>query len=130
MSSSPDDAKEKSPPSDSSTGGAATAIKEVPKSKPANGKPKNLPPYHVVLLNDDDHTVEYVIEMMKVLFGHPQEMGFKIAQEVDSRGRAIVLTTHREKAELKRDQIHAYGTDTRVATCKGSMSACIEPAQA
>jgi len=125
MSSSPDDAKKET----SSDSGAATAVKEAPKTKPGKGKPKNLPPYHVILLNDDDHTVEYVIEMMQILFAHPPEMGFKIAQEVDSRGRAIVFTTHREKAELKRDQIHAFGTDIRVATCKGSMSACIEPAQ-
>jgi len=48
---------------------------------------------------------------------------------VDETGRVIVLTTHRERAELKRDQIHAYGTDRRVATCKGSMSSVIEPAE-
>jgi ATP-dependent Clp protease adaptor protein ClpS len=38
------------------------------------------------------------------------------------------MTTHRELAELKRDQIHSYGTDPRVATCQGSMSATVEPA--
>jgi ATP-dependent Clp protease adaptor protein ClpS len=48
---------------------------------------------------------------------------------VDATGRVIVLTTHREKAELKRDQIHAYGADFRIAACKGSMSAIIEPAE-
>lgn len=91
-------------------------------------KPKSLPPYNVVLLNDDDHSVEYVMVMLKELFGHPHEAGFKLAQQVDGQGRAIVLTTHKEKAELKREQIHAYGPDHAVATCKGSMSAIIEPA--
>jgi ATP-dependent Clp protease adaptor protein ClpS len=104
------------------------AEKTQPDCKPK--KPKNLPPYHVVLLDDNDHTYEYVMEMVKKLFGHPDEKGFVIAQEVDSRGRSVVLTTHRELAELKRDQIHAYGKDTRVATCVGSMSAYIEPAEA
>jgi ATP-dependent Clp protease adaptor protein ClpS len=92
-------------------------------------KPAQMPPYHVVLLNDDDHTYEYVIEMLKVLFAFPDEKGFQLAKEVDREGRVILMTTHRERAELKRDQIHAYGVDPRVATCKGSMSATIEPAE-
>lgn len=99
------------------------------KPKPSQKKkPSRLPPYNVILLNDDDHSFEYVIEMLKVLFGHMEEKGFAMAKEVDASGRVIVLTTHKERAELKRDQIHAYGADTRVATCKGSMSAMIEPA--
>jgi ATP-dependent Clp protease adaptor protein ClpS len=87
------------------------------------------PPYHVVLLNDDDHTYEYVIEMLKELFGHPIEKGYLLAREVDTRGRVVVCTTSLERAELKRDQIHAYGPDPRIERCKGSMSAEIEPAE-
>ena len=87
------------------------------------------PPYHVVLLNDDDHTYEYVIEMLKGLFGYPAEKGFQLAKEVDTSGRVIVTTTTKEHAELKRDQIHAYGKDPRLPRCKGSMSSVIEPAE-
>jgi ATP-dependent Clp protease adaptor protein ClpS len=109
-------------------GGASIAMPQ--KASPSQKKkPSKLPPYHVVLLNDDDHTVEYVIEMLKVLFAFPEEKGFKKAQEVDRDGRVILLTTHKELAELKRDQIHAYGADRNVATCKGSMSAIVEPAE-
>jgi ATP-dependent Clp protease adaptor protein ClpS len=92
-------------------------------------KPAQMPPYHVVLLNDDDHTYDYVIEMLKVIFAYPDEKGYQLAKAVDRDGRVIVLTTHRELAELKRDQVHAYGVDARVATCKGSMSCKIEPAE-
>jgi ATP-dependent Clp protease adaptor protein ClpS len=87
------------------------------------------PPYHVILLNDDDHSYEYVIFMLKELFGHPLEKGFELAKQVDKEGRAIVLTTTREHAELKQDQIHAYGPDPTIERCKGSMSAMIEPAE-
>jgi ATP-dependent Clp protease adaptor protein ClpS len=87
------------------------------------------PPYHVILLNDDDHTYEYVIEMLKDLFGHPVEKGFLLAREVDTTGRAVVCTTSLERAELKRDQIHAYGPDPRIPRCAGSMQAVIEPAE-
>jgi len=108
------------------------AVKPAKKSGKPQAKPDNktekLPPYNVVLLNDDDHTYDYVIEMLMVLFGHPPEKGFQLAKEVDTQGRVIVLTTHKEKAELKQDQIHSYGKDKRMARSKGSMSAVIEPA--
>ena len=92
-------------------------------------KTKRQPPYNVILLNDDDHTYEYVIELLKALFGHPIEKGFQLAKVVDTQGKAIVCTTSLERAELKRDQIHAYGPDPRIPRCKGSMSAVIEPAE-
>ena len=92
-------------------------------------KSKTLPPWNVVLLDDDDHTYEYVIGMLTDLFGHPVATCFQMAQEVDSMGRVIVFSTHRERAELERDRIHGYGADPRIGRCKGSMSAVIEPAQ-
>jgi ATP-dependent Clp protease adaptor protein ClpS len=90
-------------------------------------KPKRQPRYNVILWDDQEHTPEYVIAMMQKLFGYPSAKGQQIATEVDGSGRAIVLTTTKEHAELKRDQIHAFGRDPGVETCKGSMSASIEP---
>jgi ATP-dependent Clp protease adaptor protein ClpS len=92
-------------------------------------KPKKQPPYHVILWNDEDHTDEYVVNMLQELFGYPIEKGFLMAVEVDTRGKVVVLTTTKEHAELKRDQIHAFGKDNLIADCKGSMSATIEPAE-
>lgn len=93
-------------------------------------RPRRQPRYHVVLWDDNDHTFEYVIRMMQDLFGHSLQRGYEIACEVDRHGRAICLTTTREHAELKRDQIHAYGKDRLIASCRGSMTASIEPEQA
>ena len=92
-------------------------------------KPKRQPRYHVLLWNDDDHSYEYVIRMMKDIFGFPPEKGKQIAVEVDTKGKALCLTTTLEHAELKRDQIHAYGKDKMIARCQGSMSASIEAEQ-
>jgi len=92
----------------------------------AGNRPKQQPRYQVVLWNDDDHTYLYVIGMMAELFGHPLEKGYQIAREVDQEGRAVVLVTTKEHAELKRDQIHAYGRDRTMASSKGSMWATIE----
>jgi ATP-dependent Clp protease adaptor protein ClpS len=91
-------------------------------------KTEGLPPYNVILLDDDEHSFEYVIYMLKTLFGHPPEKGYKMAMEVHTTGRVIVATTHLEQAELKRDQIHAFGPDPLIPRCKGSMSATVEPA--
>ena len=88
-------------------------------------KTKRMPPYNVVLLNDDDHSFEYVIHMLQKLFGHPPEKGYQMAWKVHTEGRVIVYTTYKELAELKRDQIHAFGADPQIARCKGSMSSVI-----
>lgn len=88
---------------------------------------KKQPRYNVILWDDDDHSYEYVIRMMRRLFGHSIDHGFVIARQVDSQGRAVCLTTTMEHAELKRDQIHAFGKDDHIDRCKGSMTATIEP---
>lgn len=109
---------------------AATAVEEqIDVQSHEDRKPKILPPYHVVLIDDNDHTYDYVIEMLRKLFGHPLEQAYLMACEVDTTGRVIVDTTTKERAELKRDQIHAYGPDRRLQRCQGSMSAVIEPAE-
>ena len=85
--------------------------------------------WNVVLLNDEAHTYDYVIKMCQEVFAHPEERAFKIAQNVDGNGRAVLMTTHKEHAELKLDQIHGFGRDQIIAECVGSMSAIIEPAE-
>lgn len=98
------------------------------KTDPKEGETGQPHWWNVVLLDDDEHTYDYVIRMMQELFGHSVEKAFQIAKTVDKEGRAICLTTHKEHAELKRDQILAYGRDPHEPACKGSMTAIIEPA--
>jgi ATP-dependent Clp protease adaptor protein ClpS len=88
------------------------------------------PLYHVVLLDDDDHTYDYVIEMLEKLFIFSREKAFRHAVEVDTCGRTVLLTLPLPEAEFARDQIHAYGPDWRMERSRGSMSAVIEPASA
>jgi ATP-dependent Clp protease adaptor protein ClpS len=90
--------------------------------------PRLTPLYNVVLLDDNDHTYEYVIEMLGAIFLLPADVAFKHAVEVDSTGRTIVMTCEREQAEFGRDQIHGYGADPRMPRSKGSMTAIVEPA--
>lgn len=85
-------------------------------------------PWNVVLLDDDAHSYEYVMAMLQSLFGHPIERAFQMAKKVDTEGRVVCLTTHKELAELKVEQVHSFGADVLVAECRGSMSAVLEPA--
>jgi ATP-dependent Clp protease adaptor protein ClpS len=86
------------------------------------------PMWNVILLDDDDHTYDYVVEMLCRLFFKTLEEAYRHAVEVDSTGRTIVMTCEKEAAEFARDQIHGYGPDWRMPKCKGAMSALIEPA--
>lgn len=99
-------------------------------TKKAKEKPivRRQPPYNVILHNDDDHSFAYVIRMLKELFSHPEHVGAKMAEEVHLTGRVIVLTTSKEHAELKQEQVHAYGPDPLLPRSAGSMTATIEPA--
>ncbi len=89
-------------------------------------RPNRQPRYHVILWDSDEHTFDYVEGMLRELFGYIQEECYKIALSVDEDGRATVFTTTKEHAELKRDQIHAYGKDHSESS-EGSMWSTIEP---
>ncbi len=85
--------------------------------------------YHVILLNDDDHTVPYVVEMLMKIFGFSEEKAYFHTVEVDTKGHTRLLTCGLQEAERKRDLIHAEGRDFRLSRCRGSMAALIEPAE-
>jgi ATP-dependent Clp protease adaptor protein ClpS len=86
------------------------------------------PLYNVVLLDDDEHTYDYVIEMLQKLFLLTESEAFRHAVEVDTTGRTVVITCELQQAEFARDQIRGYGPDWRMPESKGSMSAIVEPA--
>ena len=90
---------------------------------------QQVPVYNVVLLDDAEHTYDYVVEMLEKLFALSESDAWNRAVEVDSTGRTIVITCELPAAEFGRDQIHAFGADWRMANSKGSMSAIIEPCQ-
>jgi len=95
---------------------------------PTETKRRPAPQYHVILHNDDFHTYQYVVRMLVQLFRKTIEQAFQHACEVDTAGVTIVDTTTLERAELKRDQILAFGKDPELQASPGSMCATIEPA--
>jgi ATP-dependent Clp protease adaptor protein ClpS len=114
---------------------ASTVVLPKPKKKKksrakANEQSKLQPRFNVILWDDQEHTFPYVIRMMQTLFRKSEEEAKQIADQVNTTGRAICMTTSKEVAELKRDQIHAFGSDPLASRGKnaGSMWASIEPA--
>jgi len=91
-------------------------------------KRRRQPPYNVVVLNDEEHTFEYVIDLLIKLFRHSLPTAKELTWRIHSAGRAVVYTTHKEKAELKRDQILGWGPDPRMSVSKTSLGCYIEPA--
>jgi ATP-dependent Clp protease adaptor protein ClpS len=84
--------------------------------------------YHVIILNDDEHTFDYVIEMLQSVFGFSYATAMAHTIEADTTGSSIVLTCGLTEAEQKRDRIHAYGPDPRMPNSRGPVTALVEPA--
>lgn len=82
--------------------------------------------WRLVLLDDNEHTYEYVIEMLGVVFGYGPEKAFALARLVDTQGRVTLMTGPRPDCEAKQSQVHTYGADPRIPTSKGSMTAIVE----
>ena len=85
--------------------------------------------YHVILLNDEDHTYEYVVEMLVDIFGFDEDKAFEHTVEVDKKGHSRLVMLPLRQAERKRDQIHAYGADWRLERSRGAMAALVEPVE-
>lgn len=77
----------------------------------AKSKPKTLPPYAVVVYNDDLHTFNYVIETFQKVFGYSYERCFLLAVGIHTQGQAVVWSGSKEVAELKRDLVRGAGSD-------------------
>jgi len=117
-----------------SAAGAPTPIAKAPASAPARrarpasrALPQLEPMYNVILIDDDQHTYDYVVEMLCTLFGHAFETSYLMACEVDRAGRVVVYTTDRDEAADRRDAIQNFGADPLLPGSSGSMGAEIEP---
>ncbi|TAJ16987.1 MAG: ATP-dependent Clp protease adaptor ClpS, partial [Dehalococcoidia bacterium] len=86
------------------------------------------PLWRLVLLDDNDHSYDYVIEMLGAIFGYGVEKAFALARIVDTHGRVTLMTAEHDACEAKQSQIHAYGADPKIPGSKGSMSAIVERA--
>ena len=87
-----------------SDGGAATITKSAPVRAEPKRKSKRLPPFKVLLHNDEVNTFDHVISSVVKLAFLPVEEAIVKAIEAHETGVALLLVTHLERADLLQEQ--------------------------
>ena len=69
-----------------------------------------LPPYSVILHNDEHHSMDYVVaSLVKSVPSLSTDEAAAVMLEAHSEGRAVVITCPLERAELYRDRVRTFG---------------------
>lgn len=85
-------------------GGAAAVTVPTKEPAPPTRKPKQLPPFKVLLHNDDVNTFEHVIRSIIRVTPVQEADAIVKAIEAHESGVALLLVTHQERAELYTEQ--------------------------
>jgi ATP-dependent Clp protease adaptor protein ClpS len=101
-----------------------------PRTKPRHEtNTRQLPPYNVVLANDDHHSMDFVVDVLRKVLGVTLEKAMLLMLEAHTNGRAIIWTGPKEVAELKAEQVHTCREmRTPGNTDLGPLECTIEPA--
>ncbi|MFO0863778.1 MAG: ATP-dependent Clp protease adaptor ClpS [Gemmataceae bacterium] len=99
------------------------------RTKPeALSKRKLLPPYHVVIFNDPDHSMEFVVDTLCKVIRCEVERAIQLMMEAHTKDRAIVWTGPKEVAELKVEQIRTCHEKKSNGQDLGPLHVDLEPA--
>ena len=66
-------------------------------------------PWQVIVWNDPVNLMDYVVFVLRKLFGHSLEEATKLMLAVHNEGRASVSQGPREQAEMDCYRLHQYG---------------------
>jgi ATP-dependent Clp protease adaptor protein ClpS len=102
-------AKRKKTPEEGETGAAVAKPKRERKTVPKKKPPQQLPPWKVLLHNDDKSEFGFVIETIVELTPLKEQEAVIRTKEAHETGVALLLTTHKERAELYKDQFESKG---------------------
>jgi ATP-dependent Clp protease adaptor protein ClpS len=89
---------------------------------------RRVPPYNVILENDDHHSMQFVVKVLCRALGCTVERAVEFMLEAHTKGRAVVWTAPREVAELKADQIKTFHETRDKGTNLGPLGCTVEPA--
>jgi ATP-dependent Clp protease adaptor protein ClpS len=90
-------------------------------------KVKFMPRWHVILLNTDVHTFEYVITLIMDIFKKDADEAVNCTLKIHKEGQCIVETTHKERAEMLKEQVETYGADPNMKGEPHTLPCVIEP---
>lgn len=91
-------------------------------------KTRRIPPYHVILENDEHHSIEFVVDVLRKALGYAAERAVQLTLQAHNSGRAAVWTGPKEVAELKADQIRTFHETRWDGKELGPLGCSIEPA--
>jgi ATP-dependent Clp protease adaptor protein ClpS len=90
---------------------------------------RRVPPYNVILDNDDQHSFDFVVEVLRKALGYSQERAHHLTVQADTSGRAVVWTGPKEVAELKAEQTRTFHETRRGDGANlGPLGCTVEPA--
>lgn len=101
--------KEEKTAKPSSDAPAAAVAKPVRKRQPKRKPPQPLPPWKVLLHNDDKNEFPFVIKTIVELTPLNEQDATQRTREANDTGVALLLTTHKERAELYQEQFQSKG---------------------
>jgi ATP-dependent Clp protease adaptor protein ClpS len=105
-----------------------TGVTTEPKEREGT-RTRRIPPYHVILLNDEHHSMEFVVEVLCKVLGCPVERAVQLMLEAHHSGRSVIWTGPREVAELKQEQVQTFHeTRPTDGAQLGPLGCVIEPA--
>jgi ATP-dependent Clp protease adaptor protein ClpS len=106
----------------------ATAFPDVLPDEATDTKTRRQPPYAVILHNDDINTMDFVVSVLRKVFGYEVEKCVELMIEAHEKGRAVVWVGPLEVAELKADQMLSCGADpTMKAKGAAPLRVTVEP---
>ncbi len=86
---------------------AGTQSQTATKTAPAQTIPKPLPPYKVILHNDDVNEVGHVVQTIVTLTTLNTQAAQERTLEAHVQGQSLLLVTHKERAELYQEQFQS-----------------------
>lgn len=79
------------------------------KERAAPPKLDQLPPYRVLLHNDDINSLDWVVGAIVQLTPHPEVKAVELTLAAHETGVSLILVTHKERAELYQEQFTSKG---------------------
>lgn len=83
----------------------ASAVKD----RPAPPRVDRMPPWKVLLHNDEVNEMLYVVGAIMELCALPRTRAVHLMLEAHTRGVALLMVTHKERAELLQEQFRSKG---------------------
>lgn len=82
--------------------------KTARRQRSTSKKTNSLQQYNVILLNDSKNTLDDVKYRISQIMKFSQQVAHMKAMEANDQGSSILLTTHKERAEMYKEQFHGY----------------------